>query len=128
MAAFGLNENGDGEPVGLWFEPERVRHDEHVYVDLTPDELDTLQQQLGGLPLSLGMRLASLVVHAGELNVDGDANAARTDIAAIKGLVEDTEVVAWLATFDPVLLPTRRDAGLVADDAFTDSTPSKTGT
>lgn len=57
---------------------------------------------------SLLVKLASLVSHMQEFAVERDVQAARFDIDAAKGLVEDPEVVAWIATIDPVLLPERR--------------------
>lgn len=59
------------------------------------------------LPLSLAVKLGSLVVHVQEL-VPG-ASASRFDAAAAKALADDPEVAAWLATLDPVFLPARRD-------------------
>lgn len=56
---------------------------------------------------SLLVKLASLVAHVQELDT-GDPNSAQFDIDASKGLVEDPEIVAWMATIDPVLLPERR--------------------
>jgi hypothetical protein len=42
MTTFGINQDGDGNVVGLWFDPERAVHDEHIYVTLTPGELMSL--------------------------------------------------------------------------------------
>lgn len=57
-------------------------------------------------PLLL-VKLASLVVHTQEFDLSS-GSAAMFDLEAMKALVEDPEVVAWMATIDPVLLPERR--------------------
>lgn len=41
-ADFGINFDGDGEYVGLWFDPARVRVDEFAYVSITVEELTAL--------------------------------------------------------------------------------------
>lgn len=53
------------------------------------------------------VRLASLVAHIQELDLT-DPTAAQFDLGAAKALADDPEIVAWLATIDPVLLPERR--------------------
>lgn len=56
---------------------------------------------------SLLVKLASLVAHVQELDMS-DPNSAQFDIDASKGLIEDPEIVAWMGTVDPVLLPEKR--------------------
>lgn len=61
------------------------------------------------MEMSLMVKLASLAVHAQELDDDRlTTTAAEADVAAIKALAEDPEVEAWLTTIDPVLLPAKR--------------------
>lgn len=43
---FGINIDGDGFPDGLWFAAERVRIDEHAYVDMTHQELLDLAERI----------------------------------------------------------------------------------
>lgn len=55
---------------------------------------------------SLAMKLASAIVHAHELDPHGEG--WEFDLASLKALVDDEEVVAWLAEFGPGLLPEKR--------------------
>lgn len=57
------------------------------------------------LPLSLQVKLGSLVVHLQEWN---DGMGAQQDWDAARALVEDQEIVDWLETFGPALLPEKR--------------------
>lgn len=59
------------------------------------------------IPLGLAVKLASLAVHVQELDLR-EPSAAMVDINAAKGLAEDPEVVAWLDSIDPALLPVKR--------------------
>jgi hypothetical protein len=58
------------------------------------------------VPLALAVKLASLVVHAQE--IDPGKTSQHFDMTAMKTLAEDPEIVAWLETFDPALLPEKR--------------------
>jgi hypothetical protein len=55
----------------------------------------------------LHLKLASLVVHCEEMLSPGGHDFDRH---AIQGLIADPEVRAFVATFDPVLLPVKRKA------------------
>lgn len=55
--------------------------------------------------ITLGMKLASAVVHAQEMLSPGGHDV---DKSALRTVVFDPEVEAWLATIDPVLLPVKR--------------------
>lgn len=44
--SYGVNVNYDGEPVGLWFDPETVEMDEHAYVSMGEDELAELGRRI----------------------------------------------------------------------------------
>lgn len=55
---------------------------------------------------SLVIKLASLVAHVQEMDIL--CSAIKIDFDTAKGLVDDPEVVEWMATIDPVLLPVRR--------------------
>lgn len=57
------------------------------------------------LPLSLIVKLASIVVHAQEAT---SATASHFDLSTISGLASDPEVAAWLDTIDPAFLPEKR--------------------
>lgn len=56
------------------------------------------------LSMGLMVKLASLVVHCQE----GIDTGELFDAAAVKALVHDVEVQAWLDGIDPVLLPVKR--------------------
>lgn len=55
----------------------------------------------------LAIKLASLVVHADEYT---SPHAHPFDGDAIRALLADADVQAWLAGFDPALLPVKREA------------------
>lgn len=56
--------------------------------------------------ISVGIKLASIAVHADEATAPG---AHELDVAAIRGLLADPEVVAYLAVLaDMALLPVKR--------------------
>lgn len=57
--------------------------------------------------MRLQIKLASLVVHVQELDM-ATPDAAMFDVAAAKSLANDPDVVAWMATVDPVFLPAKR--------------------
>lgn len=58
-------------------------------------------------PIALLVKLGSIVVHADEY-VSGSGH--EFDLQAIKSLVADREVLAWLASMDAkAFLPVRRD-------------------
>lgn len=57
---------------------------------------------------SLAVKLGSLAVHADEA-IGPDAH--QFDASAIRTLVDDAEVAAWLETFEPGLLPVKRQGG-----------------
>lgn len=57
------------------------------------------------LPLSLTVKLGSIVVHAQEANSE---DGTGYDLAALAFLVDDPDVIAWLSTIDPVFLPEKR--------------------
>jgi hypothetical protein len=57
------------------------------------------------MPLSLQVKLASLVTHAQEMN---SPSGTGYDQAALATLADDDEVKAWVATIDPVFLPVKR--------------------
>lgn len=59
------------------------------------------------LTAGLAVKLGSLVVHADELDPHGDG--WEFDLAAIRALVTDPEVVEWLSRFSPALLPEKRN-------------------
>lgn len=42
MRSFGIDYNYDGEPVGLWFDPEMVEKDEYGRVFMTAEEMECL--------------------------------------------------------------------------------------
>lgn len=66
-------------------------------------------------PIALLVKLGSIVVHADEAVSDG---SHQFDIAAIKSLVADREVQAWLAAMDAAsFLPVRRDGIRYKDPA-----------
>lgn len=48
MPDFGININGEGEPVGLWFDPMKVLTDGHAYVNMSISELQLLTGQIIG--------------------------------------------------------------------------------
>lgn len=54
---------------------------------------------------TLAVKLASLTVHAREAC---SPTGRSVDVEAAGALADDPEVAAWLAEFDPVLLPERR--------------------
>ena len=54
---------------------------------------------------TLAIKLASLAIHAEEA---ASPTGSPFDADAIRGLIADAEVGAWLDTFDPVLLPVKR--------------------
>lgn len=56
---------------------------------------------------TLAMKLGSLVVHVQEMALGEDSMAF--DLAAAKQLTLDPEVIEWLATIDPALLPAKRE-------------------
>lgn len=59
--------------------------------------------------LAVGLKLASLAVHADELLSAG--GSVEFDGAAIRGLLADPDVAAYLALLEPhALLPKRRSA------------------
>lgn len=62
---------------------------------------------MSDLPLSLIVKLGSLVVHCQE-DIDSDGSAFRFDLAAIRSLANDQEIQAWLDSLDPALLPVKR--------------------
>jgi hypothetical protein len=45
-AKCGVNINGDGEVVGLWFDPNIVIVDGHAYISLSPDEMLTFADSI----------------------------------------------------------------------------------
>lgn len=47
---FGVNIDGDGEQVGLWFDRDRVDEDGFVYVSLTEAELQRLARMILNTP------------------------------------------------------------------------------
>jgi hypothetical protein len=57
------------------------------------------------LTMILAVKLAALVVHADEAT---SPSGHSFDMEAMRGLVQDPEVRAWLATFDAALLPVKR--------------------
>ena len=57
------------------------------------------------LPITLLIKLGSLVVHAQEATGTG---ASPLDVAALMQLASNPEVTAWLETIDPALLPVKR--------------------
>lgn len=57
------------------------------------------------MEMSLVMKLGSLVVHAQE---ESAGPGTDFDRAAIESLANDPEVVEWLGTIDPALLPVKR--------------------
>lgn len=66
-------------------------------------------------PIALLVKLGSIVVHADEAVSDG---SHQFDTAAIKSLVSDREVQAWLASMDAAsFLPVRRDGIRYKDPA-----------
>ena len=57
------------------------------------------------IPMSLSVKLASLVVHVQEAR----STAPHVfDAAACEHLANDTEVQEWIDGFDPALLPVKR--------------------
>lgn len=62
-----------------------------------------MKKELG---VSLQSKLASLVVHVTEGTSPGDGHPF--DGYAARAIAIDPEVVEWLATIDPALLPVRR--------------------
>lgn len=68
--------------------------------------LDALEVS-GFLTLTLGLavKLGSLAIHIQE----GIDTGHPLDVAAAKALVDDPEVIDWLGSFAPGLLPERRD-------------------
>ena len=44
--SYGINQDYNGIAVGLWFDPAKVRVDDHAYVELDTDELDDLQRMI----------------------------------------------------------------------------------
>lgn len=58
-----------------------------------------------GEPMVLDIKLASIIVHVQEL-LSPDGREA--DKQAILGLLQDQDVVTWLKSFDPALLPLKR--------------------
>lgn len=62
----------------------------------------------GALPLSLAVKLGSLVVHAQEIDTTKPNVAYAFDLSAIESLAQDPEVAAWLDSFAPGLLPEKR--------------------
>lgn len=63
---------------------------------------------MADLPLSLLVKLGSIVVHAQEIDTSKPNVAYAFDLSAIESLAEDPEIVAWLDTFAPGLLPEKR--------------------
>ena len=55
---FGVNRNGDGEIVGLWFTPDRVHHDGMDYLFLDRDEVFAVITELSEEIVSLVIELA----------------------------------------------------------------------
>ena len=62
----------------------------------------------GPMPLSLAVKLGSIVTHAQEIDSSKPNVGYAFDLQAIETLAEDPEVQAWLATFAPGLLPEKR--------------------
>lgn len=59
------------------------------------------------MEMSLIVKLASLAVHVQEMDVRSPT--FEFDNVAAKGIANHPEVVEWLATLDPALLPVKRD-------------------
>ena len=78
-----------------------------------PDKTSTVDTYAP--PIALLVKLGSIVVHADEY-VGG--NGHQFDLDAIKALVADREVLAWLASMDTkAFLPIRRDGIRYKDPA-----------
>ncbi len=60
------------------------------------------------ISFTLAVKLASLVVHVQEIDPGAIGRPSLFDLTAAHGLANDDEVVAWLATLDPVFLPVKR--------------------
>lgn len=59
------------------------------------------------VPVGVMVKLASLAVHVAE---HASPQGHEADLIAARSLASSSDLVAWLATIDPVLLPVRRDA------------------
>lgn len=58
------------------------------------------------IPITLVVKLASIVAHV--LEADPSKASFEFDHVAAKSLAHDPEVTTWLASIDPVLLPSKR--------------------
>lgn len=104
MTDYGINQDGDGNIVGLWFAPERAIQDEHVYINLTPAEIMALSFDRSELQLILeALRTALDFASPGIFATQGADQAAMTAVyrryGDLSNLVE--KVAASISTGEP---------------------------
>lgn len=109
-ARCGVNVSGDGEPVGLWFEPDMVELDEHAYVAMGPEDLAALGLEMVRSVGAPGPETVTVAVYS-----DGDVH--RAFVAANRALLHEqlaAEIVAaWLTAHQDEA----EESGVVQDAA-----------
>lgn len=80
-------------------------HEPDTLADEIVDLIGVYVPAMDVMPLTLSVKLASLVVHAQEMN---SPSGTGYDQAALLSLADDDEVKAWVAKIDPVFLPVKR--------------------